>query len=297
MFGYVRVNAQELRVREYECYRALYCGLCKNMGKCTGQCSRLSLSYDFVFLAAVRMKLSGEVVKAEKIRCLLHPFKKKQAVLKSDALAYCAHASALLSYHKLRDDQADEKGFKKLRAILARPLFCRAYKKAKKKYPSLDQKIAEELSALSAIEQDSSAPPSADAPAACFGRLMEAVFCEGLEGTDARIAGTIGRYVGHWIYLTDAADDYPEDCKKNRFNPYRRIFDAEPTEADWKGIQNALTLTLEKAEQAYLLIDRHPQSEINEILDNLFYLGMPSAVEKLILRNSAQKEQQTMKGM
>ena len=290
MFGYVRVNAQELRVREYESYRALYCGLCKSMGKCTGQCSRLSLSYDFVFLAAVRIALSGEIVKAERIRCLLHPFKKKQAVQDSDALAYCAHASALLSYHKLRDDQADEKGFKKLRAVLARPLFFRAYKKAKKKYPALDQKIAEELSALSAIEQDLQAPPSADAPASCFGRLMEAVFCEGLEGADARIAATIGRFVGHWIYLTDAADDYPEDCKKNRFNPYRRIFESTPTEAEWQGIQNALTLTLSKAEQAYLLIDRHPQPEIGEILDNLFYLGMPSTVEKLIRRNLAKAD-------
>ena len=291
MFGYVRVNAQELRVREYECYRALYCGLCKNMGKCTGQCSRLSLSYDFVFLAAIRIALSGEVVKAEKIRCLLHPFKKKQAVLKSDALMYCAHASALLSYHKLKDDQADEKGFKKLRAVLARPLFLKAYKKAKKKYPSLDQKIAEELSELSAIEQDTATPPSADAPAACFGRLMEAVFCEELEEGATRIAGTIGRFVGHWIYLTDAADDYPEDCKKKRFNPYRRIFDTEPTNEEWQGIQNALTLTLSKAEQAYLLIDRHPQSEINETLANIFYLGMPSTVEKLVRRNSAQTEE------
>lgn len=293
MFGYVRVNAQELRMREYECYRALYCGLCKSMGKCTGQCSRLSLSYDFVFLAAVRIALSGDVVKAEKIRCLLHPFKKKQAVLKSDVLTYCAYASALLSYHKLKDDQADEKGLKKARAVLARPLFAKAYKKAKKKYPALDQKIAEELSALSAIEQDTAAPPSADAPAACFGRLMEAVFCEGLEGGDARIAGTIGRFVGHWIYLTDAADDYPEDCKKDRFNPYRRIFDTEPTEEEWLDVKNALTVILSKAEQAYLLIDPHPQPEINEILANVFYLGMPSTLERLTKRNTAQKKELT----
>ena len=54
MLGYIRTSQGELRVREYEVYRALYCGLCKHMGKCTGQCSRMTLSYDFVFLAALR---------------------------------------------------------------------------------------------------------------------------------------------------------------------------------------------------------------------------------------------------
>ena len=233
MFGYVRVNAAELRLREYECYRALYCGLCKNMGKCTGQCSRLSLSYDFVFLAAVRIALSKEEIKAEKIRCLLHPFKKKQAVLKSEALAYCAHASALLTYHKLKDDLADEKGLKKARAVLSKPLFKKAYKKAKKKHPKLDQKIEAELRALSEIEADKDAPRSADAPAECFGRLMEAVVSEGLTGVDERIAKAIGRSVGHWIYLIDAIDDYTEDCKKYRYNPFRRIFRDDPTEEQW----------------------------------------------------------------
>lgn len=286
MFGYVRVNAAELRLREYECYRALYCGLCKTMGKCTGQCSRLSLSYDFVFLAAVRMALLGETVKAEKIRCLLHPFKKKQAVLKSETLAYCAHASALLTYHKLRDDQADEKGLKKARAILSKPLFKKAYRRAKRKYPELDRKIAEELSSLSAIERDKNATPSADAPAACFGRLMEAVVSEGLDGANERIAKSIGRAVGRWIYLIDAADDYAEDCKKDRFNPYRRIFASEITEEQWSSLQNSLKLILTEAERAHQLMDAHPQDEINEIISNTLYLGLPAAAERVIGKNT-----------
>lgn len=289
MFGYVRVNAAELRLREYECYRALYCGLCKSMGKCTGQCSRLSLSYDFVFLAAVRIALLKEEVKAEKIRCMLHPFKKKQAILKSETLAYCAHASALLTYRKLRDDMADEKGLKKARAVLSKPLFRKAYKKARKKYPKLDKKIEAELSALSAIEKDKNAIPSADEPAACFGRLMEAVVSEGLTGGNARIAKAIGRAVGHWIYLIDAADDYTEDCKKDRFNPYRRLFTEEPTEADWQSIQEGLTLILTKAENAHHLMDPHPQDEINEIISNILYLGMPNAAKTIMTKTTNER--------
>ena len=287
MFGYVRVNAAELRLREYECYRALYCGLCKNMGKCTGQCSRLSLSYDFVFLAAVRIALSRETIKAEKIRCLLHPFKKKQAILKSEALSYCAHASALLTYHKLQDDRADEKGLKKARAVLSKPFFKKAYKKAKKKYPELDQTIRAELLALSKIEADQDAPRSADAPAECFGRLMEAVVSEGLTGVEERIARSIGRSVGHWIYLIDAIDDYSEDCKKYRYNPFRRVFRDDPTEEQWEALEDSLKLILAEAERAHHLMDSHPQDEINEIIANILYLGMPATAKRLIKENSS----------
>ena len=57
MFGYVRPYVPDLRVREHELYRAVYCGLCRSMGKHTGCASSFTLSYDFVFLAAVRMVL------------------------------------------------------------------------------------------------------------------------------------------------------------------------------------------------------------------------------------------------
>ena len=294
MFGYIRVNAQELRVREYECYRALYCGLCKHMGKCTGQCSRLSLSYDFVFLAAVRIALSKEQIRIKKKRCLIHPLRPRKCVVDSPALAYCANASALLTYHKLADDLADEKGFKKARARLAKPFFAGAYRRAKRKYPQLDQKIKDALISLSEIEKNDSALPSADEPAMCFAHLMEAVFSQGLEGTQARIASAIGNAVGHWIYLADAADDYPKDCQKDRYNPFRRLYPNGMTETDRQGIQTALTLILSRAEQAYLLADSHPQAEINEILANILYLGMPIASREVLSsqKNSERDQKQ-----
>ena len=191
MLGYVRTHVPELRVREHECYRALYCGLCKSMGKCTGQCSRMSLSYDFVFLAAVRMSLLGEDLQVQKQRCIAHPLRKRPTVIHSPTLDYCADASALLTYNKLLDDCKDERGGKKLRAYLARPFFRRAYKKAKKRHPALDAAISEHLSALAAYEKSEHELPSAEVPASYFGDLMYAVFSEDLTDTDARLAGYI----------------------------------------------------------------------------------------------------------
>ena len=33
MFGYLQIEKEELLVKEFETYKAVYCGLCKQMGK------------------------------------------------------------------------------------------------------------------------------------------------------------------------------------------------------------------------------------------------------------------------
>ena len=112
MFGYVRVKHTELKVKEYEFYRGTYCGLCRSMGKCTGQCSRFALSYDFAFLALLRIAFDRTLVEFEQKRCLAHPLKKRNMMKPNPSLAYCSGAAALLNYHKIMDDLSDEKGAK-----------------------------------------------------------------------------------------------------------------------------------------------------------------------------------------
>ncbi len=282
MLGYVRAHAPELRVREHECYRALYCGLCKSMGKCTGQCSRMTLSYDFVFLAAVRIALNKETLTVKRERCIAHWIHPRKVVKSSPALSYCADASALLTYQKLLDDLADEKGGKRLRAMLARPFLHGAYRKARRRHPELDQKIALHLSHLHEYESTPQSFPSADRPASYFGDLMQDVFAEGLSDTDARLAGTVGRAVGRWIYLLDAADDFEEDCKKGRFNPYRAVFGDTLSQEERETIRLSLIAHLGEAEKAFLLIECDENPDVYEILANVLYLGLPNTAKSIL---------------
>ena len=276
MLGYVKAGEQELRVREQAYYRGLYCGLCHAMGRCTGQCSRMTLSYDFVFLATLRLSLTGEAVTMQKKRCIRHPFRARPVALSCNALNYCADASALLVYHKLLDDLCDEHGTKKLRARLIQPWLLGAYRRAKKRYPLLDATIAAHLQELAALEQQPDGAAGADAYAAIFGQLLGAVAGCGLDTTHARIATAVGRAVGHWIYLVDAADDFDEDRKRGRFNPFLQSFGDEPTAADWENLRLALTAHLCEAERGMLLIDSYSAPEQKAILGNILYLGMPA---------------------
>ena len=281
MFGYVKPYHPELRMRDYECYRAYYCGLCRAMGKCTGQCSRLTLSYDFVFLAAVRCYLAGEQPKMKKLWCAIHPLRRRPTVINSPQLNYCADASALLSYQKCRDDLLDERGMKKIQAGILMLFLSASYRKAKRRHPELNKKIETELKKLHDYEA-TAAEPSADIPASIFGELMGAVCSNGLEGIPARLATEIGQTIGRWIYLVDAADDLADDRRRKRFNPYHRLFPNPPKKTDAETLRTALTAILCETERAYLLMEDPPCSELREILANILYLGLPKAADRVL---------------
>lgn len=290
MFGYIKTVPAELRLREYECYRAYYCGLCRAMGRCTGACSRLTLSYDFVFLAVTRAWLAGEKPTMRHFRCLLHPLKHRQAVEGSDQLDYCADASVLLSYHKCRDDLADERGLRRLRARVAMLGLHGGYRRAKGRRPELDAAIARSLGALADYEK-STDPHSADLPAGLFGDLMAAVFSDGLEGPTARLAAELGRGIGKWIYLVDAADDFDGDQKKHRFNPLRGLFGQTLDDGARRAIELSLTEHLAATERAFLLFGTPPCPEQREILSNILYLGMPRTAHRVLFSSQSDKKE------
>lgn len=285
MFGYIKPQKSELRVREHECYKAVYCGLCRSMGKTCGRAFCGTLSYDFAFLAVIRMTLSGITPQFEKKRCAAHPFHKRPAVKNNESLEYCSAAAALLSYGKCRDDISDEKGFVRLRARLALPFFARARKKALKRFPEMaemDARIASLLSQMSEIERDKENEPSADRLGEIFGLILSEIMSFGLEGREKITAAALGKAVGHWLYLADAADDLEDDARRGRFNPFLRMFGQGGfTDKVRRGVSDAMIAILMDGEKAVDLID-FKIAEFSEITKNILYLGMPAEAQKIL---------------
>ena len=280
MFGYIRTDVPEMRVRENEYYRAVYCGLCRSQGKCTGQCSRFTLNYDMVFLALLRIALEGKQVEIKRGRCIAHPFKKRAYVTHCEPLAYCAYAAAILTHGKVADDLVDEKGFKRFKASLIKPFTSHMRKKALKKYAELDERVSSGLKRLSEIEAEGLA--SVDVPADAFGDILADILSYGLEGTDEKIMRNIGRHVGRWIYIIDAADDLDEDIRKNRFNAFAKLYGGRIPDDERESVANSLRLELLAAEPAFDLIDYNELYDIEAIIGNIMYLGMPSTAERVL---------------
>jgi hypothetical protein len=66
MFGYVTAYKPELKIKDYEAYKGVYCTLCKEMGKEYGLLSRLLLSYDGAFYVLYKLGVDNIETTAEK---------------------------------------------------------------------------------------------------------------------------------------------------------------------------------------------------------------------------------------
>ena len=279
MFGYVKPLHSELLVREYDFYRAAYCGVCRAMRKQTGFLSSLSLSYDIVFLALCRMLLTDKGVSCKHRRCVAHPLKKRPCLSGNEALSYAARASALLSYEKLLDDKIDGGFFKRLSLLPVLPVFKRASRRAK--LPSLFEATSACLFRLHALEKDKA--PSVDAPAHEFGELLGLIFAEGIEEKEMReVFYRIGYHLGKFIYAADAADDFTEDKKTGGYNPYVLLYG----EADFsteipESVSIALHLELSALGEWIEKLPFENSRALENIIKNTVYLGLPARIKTL----------------
>ena len=154
MFGYVSVDKPSLRIREYDYYRATYCGLCHSMGKCTGCLSRMTLSYDMTFIALLREAIADLPVEFEKKRCIRHPFRARRVVKSNGELEYSAYVSGILTLNKIDDNINDEKGIKRFSAKLCRAFFGKMRRRSFTFSSEINGDIAELLKKLKAVENE-----------------------------------------------------------------------------------------------------------------------------------------------
>ena len=98
MFGYVIVNEQELKIKDYKKYKGVYCGLCQTLKHQYGPFGQLCLNNDMTFMALLHMSLyEDETCSRERdYRCFLHPVKKIH-IYENEHLEYAADMTLLLS--------------------------------------------------------------------------------------------------------------------------------------------------------------------------------------------------------
>lgn len=279
MFGYVKPKKEELLVREYEFYRATYCGICRAMKRHTGALSNVTLSYDSVFLALVRMLyIDDSDFGAERRRCIAHPLKKRSMLKENPALEYVARAFAILTYHKLKDDIHDEKGARRVAFSMANPILSSA--KVKANLPSLSQLISKKLAKIRGLED--SLCDSVDRPAALFGELLGEVFGYGIEDKLRLVPYTLGYHLGKFIYCADAAEDYEKDRMTGSYNPYVLYYGGKPLTTENRAtIKCALIYECKGMESAVNLLPFGTRTTIQNIINNVIYLGLPERIRFL----------------
>lgn len=277
MFGYVKPVTDELLVKEHNFYRATYCGICRAMQKHTGRLSALSLTYDSVFFALVRIMLTGEQCEATRCRCIAHPVKCRDCVKENDALAFSARAYAILAYGKAKDAVSDTRGLRRLPLLLARSVLRRAAKRAA--MPDLLAAMERELAALSALE--AAECPSIDEVADCSGRMLGEFFAAELTETAREIAYGIGYRLGRFVAAADAAEDFEKDKKEGNYNPYLFGGTRGFGEAERAAARLGLRAELYALEKEILRLPHKAYPYIGNIVKNILYYGLPAHVRFL----------------
>ncbi len=274
MFGYIRASKPEMRIKEFELYKAVYCSLCKEMGKTYGIFSRFTLSYDFTFYALLNMALKADVCDITRKACTCNPLKKCQYLSDLNDMKMPAAASMILCYFKLMDNISDEKGVKKIKYLLVKPFIASAYKKAAKIYPSLDAVAKSYIENQNQIEKDNctSIDMAAEPTAKCLAEMFKMLTADEMQ---KRCLDRVGYSIGRYIYILDAAADLEEDIKLNRYNPLKEMHKAGEYSKEF--IAGQLNICIGEAAKAYELLDI---KKFKNILDNLIYLGLQDTFKK-----------------
>ena len=101
MFGYISPDAPYLFKKDEILYNAVYCGLCKSIGRGCGQCARTALTYDMAFTSALIHNIRGEDVIIEKKRCVIHWFRRRPIAKVDDVTIVLGCVNTALAYYKL----------------------------------------------------------------------------------------------------------------------------------------------------------------------------------------------------
>ncbi len=274
MFGYIRVKKEELKIKDFEVYKAVYCSLCKKLGKSYGILSRFTLSYDFTFLALLNMSLNPDRVCFERKKCAFNPLKKCNYLKTSKELDFPAAAAMIMIYFKILDNIEDEKGFKKVGAVILKPIFKKAYKKAALNYPDIKDYVEEYISAQKSAEnkENVSLDEVCDPSAKVLSKLLP--MC-GESVNEKRVLERLGYCLGRYIYLVDAASDFEEDIKKKRFN----VLKTYKSENIYETVKPQIYFCINEAAKAFELLDI---KKFEPILGNIIYLGLEDVFIKEI---------------
>ncbi len=213
MFGYIKTDLPNMYVKDTILYKAMYCGLCKSIGMTCGHKGRLTLNYDLTFLSVFVHNILGEDVKIEKQRCIIHHIVKRPVAVPDDISKKIGALNVILAYHKLNDDVIDSN-----KGRIKRSFFKSAYKKAKKLEPTLDSIVEKRYKQL--LEYEKTNGDSIDISADSFGLMMQDVIKELLNDNINDNILELGYFLGKWIYLIDALDDFDKDKKNNNYNVF-----------------------------------------------------------------------------
>lgn len=267
MFGYITINKDELKIKDYNKYQAYYCGVCADLKNHFGRIGQMSLSYDMTFLALLLTSLYDEEEALSSQACALHPLS-RQPACRSEYTEYAADMTILLSYHNQMDNWIDDH---KKSAYVSAQLLKKHYSRLSPRYPRQAAALETYMEELKACE--GSGDPNPDHASGATGRMLGEIFVCRENDVWANVLRRMGFFMGKFIYLMDAYDDVERDQKQNTYNPFKSWYGQPDFDERCREI---LTMMMAECSREF---EKLPIVNNGEILRNILYSGVWTKLE------------------
>lgn len=284
MFGYININQKELSEDSKKAYQSYYCGLCRRLKTNCGTKGQMLLNYDMTFLVVLMTGLYELENEEVEFTCPLHPTKKRKAWL-NEATDYAADMNVILAYYNMMDDWKDEKAYAK-RAFAK--MLNKDYQRIMQKYPRQVKAIETFMEKQGQAEQNKE--KNLDIVAGLTGEMLGEIFAWKEDVWEEELK-TLGFYMGKFIYLMDAYEDFDEDAKKKAYNPF--VMMTEENQEDFETFcKLMLTSMMSECAKSF---ERLPILLHADILRNVLYSGVWSKYEYIQLKKKQAEKNNVQK--
>lgn len=281
MFGYVTPCRMELKVKDYEKFKAYYCGLCHAIKNDFGNIPRISLNYDMTFLAILLDSLNNNKLQSKKFTCAGHPTKKKLLIINNEPLKYAAECNIVLTYFKLIDNINDDNTLKSKIASI----FLKRYIKDN----NLTTVINNSLNSLYNMEKEAY-KYNIDEISHAFADLTGSVISNYVDDTEdfKEQLYWLGYNLGKWIYIIDAWDDLEKDMKEKKFNLIAELYNTDDKDYTVlkEEVEDRIDFILTSCAASCLeFVEKLPLKKNKELLINILELGLMEKMDTVFKRS------------
>lgn len=278
MFGYINVNSQELSEENKQMYRSYYCGLCRSLRDFCGAKGQVLLNYDMTFLVVLLTGLYEPKTESAQFTCMVHPVKKR-LYRTNEIQDYAAQMNVLLAYYNLVDDWKDDKSYtKKTFAAMLKS----DYEQVAENYPRQTKAVERYIEKLAEYEENKET--NIDLVAGLTGEMLGEIFAWREDEWYDELR-TLGFYLGKFVYLMDAYEDFRQDEKKDSYNPLR-FMETEDEQEFETLCRLMMTSMMSECAKSF---ERLPILLHADILRNILYSGVWSKYEYLQLKRKKKK--------
>jgi hypothetical protein len=264
----------ELKIKDYDTFRAFRCGICSQLREGYGFFANLILSNDLIPFALLTDGLAGREATVCMARCPRHWLRRHRMMCHTQGIRLAAQLNVLLAWHYIAD-AATVGPMEKCKRFLLMRLEHGAFVRACAEYPSIERIFLQEQAHAQALELAKN--KSYEASWEPFTNIFSALFvyCAPDQSAVKALRRT-GGAMGKILFLMRSIEEYARDKKIGKYNIF--LENGLTYEAAREYAKCQCGIAAAEMANAYNLLN---MKVYRSLLDNIMFQGLEECVSSI----------------